>query len=618
MSETQRPSWLQRSSAAWPWILVACGGLAYANSFAVPFLFDDIPTIVENRDIRHLWPFWHLLYYTGNVDTGISGRPIANVSFAISHAFGGLSVAGYHAFNLAIHVGSALLVYGLVRRTLRVSRFQERFASSADAIGFAIALLWLVHPLQTKSVTFIVQRIESLAAFFYLLTLYALLRGATAASSKRWFQLAVLACLLGMGTKEIVVGAPIAAFLFDATFLAGSWREAVRVRGKLHALLASTWIVLIVLVLTTARIRVASEAASVVTPFEYLTTQCWAIAHYLRLVLWPSPLVFDYGMAGDGVPLVTEPAQIAMYAIPLALAFLCTVWGALKRRPWAFVAAIFFLVLAPSSSIVPIRQDVVAEHRMYLPLVSVLTLAVFAVVTGLDRVGRAALVAPAAMLVAIPLGWMTHERNRDYASEHTIWADTVAKRPKSARAQTNLGLALFAEGDVEGALAHHREAVRLRPDYSQAHHNLAAAMMHQQAFADAAVEYRQALALAPSAWESHLGLAEALLAQEEIEPAAKEFIEALRRNPELPDAYVRLAAIRQTQQRWSESADAYERALHWKQDDAGLFNQLGIVNAERGRFDQAANCFQRALQIQPTFEDARANLEHLKSMVPGR
>ncbi len=602
-----------------PWILLVAGLLAYANSFTVPFLFDDVPSIVDDPRIRHFWPIWHLFEYGGRADITVSGRPIATVSFALNYALGGLQAAGYHAFNLAIHIASSLLIFGIVRRTLRLPRLADQFAASAGVIGFAIALLWLVHPIETKAVTFLVQRVESLAAFFYVLTLYALLRGVTSESPRRWFALAIGACALGMGTKEIMASAPIAAFLFDAIFVAGSWRAAWKARGRVYTALAVTWAFLATLIYITVRLRIAIESASSVAPIDNLKTQSWAILHYLRLVVWPSPLIFDYGMVGDGVPLLVEPAQFLPYALPIALLLALTVRGVMKLQPWSFPAAAFFMILAPSSSVVPFRLDIVAEHRMYLPLAALFTFVVIGVAWILRNMRtRDPVLAIGALVLAVPLGWCTHLRNRDFASDVSIWTDTAEKLPGSARAQTNLGVALFDQAQYEAAIARHHEAIRLRPDYSEAYHNLASALMFLERPEEAEVQYRKALELVPNAWPSHLGLAEALLAQDKTDEAAESFVAALSRQPEIPSAYVRLGIIRQMQGRAEEAVRLYEEALRRTPNDATVLNQQGLAFGQLGRFDLAADRFGRALRIDPGFEAARGNLERARAAASGQ
>ena len=596
---------------AWaPWILAASALLAFANSFSVPFLFDDLQTIVGNPQVRAIWPPWHFVTDRLSKDIGTSGRPVGGLAFALSYALGGLRVAGWHVFNLAVHVSAALALFGIVRRTLRLPLLRERWAADADAVAFAISLLWVVHPLQTKSVTYVVQRLESLAGLLCLLTLYCALRGSTDGRPRRWFPAAVAASALAMGTKEIAFVAPLAVLLYDRTFLAGSFRSALRARGKLHAALASTWVVLAALIAASPRIRVAGEAFARVSPLDYAKTQCWAILHYLGLAAWPSKLTFDYGMAGDGVPMLARPAQYLPWAAAILGLLFVTLVGVWKNRGWGFLGVVFFLVLLPSSSFVPIAQEAVAEHRMYLPLAAVLTL----VVTGgfLALRSRASALVGIAAVLATAFGARTFARNRDYASDLAIWSDTVSKRPHSARAQTNLGLALYERGDLEAAAEHQREAIRLNPDYSEGHHGLALTLLAQERVAEAEAELRAALAISPQAYESRLALGEVLLRRGELVEAAEQFRLGLEVRPDLPHAHLRLGSLRHDAGALDEAIAHYRQALAYEPANVQALNLLGLALAEQGYHPAAAEMFRRALAIQPDFAEARANLERLR------
>ena len=158
-------------------LIVAATVAAYSNSFTGPMTFDDGKSIEDNPTIRRLWPLWRPLCPPAHGET-VTDRPLLNLSLAVNYACGGLDVWGYHAANLAIHLGSALLLFGVVRRTLRLPAMRNRWGESATAVALAVTLLWAVHPLQTESVTYIVQRAESLVGLLYLLVLYALIRGA--------------------------------------------------------------------------------------------------------------------------------------------------------------------------------------------------------------------------------------------------------------------------------------------------------------------------------------------------------------------------------------------------------------------------------------------------------
>ncbi len=149
---------------------------AYHNSLAGPFIFDDASWIKDNSNIQHLWPIWPVLFPSHA--TLVGGRPVVSLTLAINYALGGLNVWGYHALNLAIHVLAAWTLLGVIRRTLLLPRLRERFGSVATPLALAAVILWMVHPLQTESVTYIIQRTEALMGLLYLLTLYCFLRGA--------------------------------------------------------------------------------------------------------------------------------------------------------------------------------------------------------------------------------------------------------------------------------------------------------------------------------------------------------------------------------------------------------------------------------------------------------
>jgi hypothetical protein len=279
-----RADWVRLVSGA----ILAAGAIAvYSRTFSFPLLFDDKPAIVDNPTIRH----WSTAFWAP-YDTGAAGRPIVNLSLAINYAISGESVWSYHALNLAIHILAGLLLFGIVRRTLAL-----RADPASSLIGFSTALLWTLHPLQTESVTFIIQRTEALMGLFYLLTLYCFIRGSEADThfQRRWFALSVATCLLGMATKEVMVSAPLLVLLYDRTFVGGSFRSAWQRRRALYFGLACTWVLLAALMVSSHKRGGTVGFGLGVTPWDYVVTQCRAIVVYLKLSVWPYPLVVDYG-----------------------------------------------------------------------------------------------------------------------------------------------------------------------------------------------------------------------------------------------------------------------------------------------------------------------------------
>jgi hypothetical protein len=252
---------------------------------------------------------------------------------------------------------------------LRQPRLSGRFAQAATGIALAAALIWTIHPLQTESVTYIVQRAESIMGLFYLLTLYCVIRGAGSARPMAWYVLAVLACLLGMASKEVMATAPLVVLLYDRTFLSGTFQGALRRRWPLYVALTCTWGLLAYLVAGSTDRGGSAGFGLSVTVWQYALTQLGVITHYLGLAFWPAGLVFDYGW-----PIASSVGQILPGAIVISLLLAGTIWALIRYPAAGFLGACFFLILAPTSSFVPVT-DAAFEHRMYLPLAAVTSFA---------------------------------------------------------------------------------------------------------------------------------------------------------------------------------------------------------------------------------------------------
>ncbi len=469
-------------------LLVLAGLLAYVNSLSGPFVLDDESSIPNNPTIQHGWLAALSPPANGEV---VTGRPLVNLTFAANFQFdqwrqgNGLTVGGYHAVNLAIHLLAGLALFGLVRRTLELPALRERFAGRALAVAFMATLLWLLHPLQTESVTYIAQRAESLVGLLYLLTFYCFVRGVEAPGRISWLFLSLTSCLLGVFSKEVIVTAPLLVLLFDRAFVAGSFAAAWRARKNYYLGLAATWLPLAGLVAAAGGRGGSAGFIAGAAPARYLLTQMRAIVLYLQLSVWPRPLVFDYGSQLTG-----SLAEAAPYLLIVAALLAGTVYLLWRQPKLGFLAAWFFIVLAPSSSFVPIMTETMAEHRMYLPLAAVTVL----VTLGLNLLsGQRALLAAGAALAAL-LGGETVARNDDYQSAARLWSDTVAKSPANARAHENYGAALLGENQLADATAEFQKAIALQPVYPEAESNLGSALARQGQVAAAVPHFAKAAA----------------------------------------------------------------------------------------------------------------------------
>lgn len=560
---TASPKWLGL-------LLVVAGAAVYCNSLDGVFLFDDLPNIVERERIRSLLPVGPLL---------AARRPVVELSLAVNYALGGLDPRGYHIGNIVIHILAGLTLFGVVRRTLLLKRngVTSRNASGREmppvmgkeaerdngafgnGFAFTVALLWLVHPLQTESVTYLVQRAESLMGLFYLATLYCVIRGAQAPQPLVWYTAAVASCALGMGSKGVMVTAPLLMLLYDRVFLADSVRDVFRRRWGLHAALSATWLILWICGIATSVFDTSNEISRAgfgfqgISPVDYLLTQPGVILYYLRLAVWPHPLCLDYAW-----PVADSAVAIAGSALVIGLLGAAVVWAFRRAPSIGFAGAWYFLILAPTSSFIPIR-DPLFEHRMYLPLAGMIVAAAAMGHWALKRLTDARrlssrthvrIASGLVLLIAVALGTTTIRRNLDYRSQFGMWMDIADKRPNNARAQVNLASELLRYPDrLDDVIAHVQRALRIDPTIAVAHENLGKALFRQGRVGEAIESLRRAAALSPKLAGPHFGLAVALDTAGRLSEAVESYRTVLRLQPDHPDVQRALAHALARQQR---------------------------------------------------------------------
>ncbi len=566
--------------------------LAYANSLTGPFVFDDLRGIVNNESIRKLWPLNDALNPPMHA-TGAGGRPIVNLSLAVNYAIGGLDVRGYHVFNMMVHGLVALVLMGFVRRTLMRPVLSQKFAGASLPLSFAVALLWALHPLQTESVTCVIQRSESLGGLFYLLTLYAFVRSIEGEKVRCWQIICVGVCLIGMATKEFIATVPVIALLYDRTFVAGTFKVAWQQRWRFYCGLMSTWLLLAYLVIVNE-----SRAGMVgfglgMSSWDYALTQCRAIVMYLKLSLWPSPLVLDYGSE-----VVTGLGEVWLQGV-LLLVLVVATFVALVRKPvLGFVAFTFFSILAPSSSFIPLTTQTIAEHRMYLPLAGVLVLVVLGFYA---RLGKR--VIPYAVALAVIAGIATAYRNQDYRTTTSIWSDTVEKSPDNPRARLNLGSSFSAEGRLEAALREFKAALRLDPQSAITVYNIGNVYLRMERFEEATKHYTQAIELDPDYGMAHYGLGCVLISMGRIEDSLAHFERAKELVPNNPTVLHSFASSLAHIGRLEEAMEHYDQVISLKPNDPVVHSEIGILLFKLKRYTEALPYFETALRINP--RDAR-------------
>ncbi len=578
--------------------IVLLGSLAYANSLAGAFVFDDQVSIVENPDIRHVWSVASLRSASG--ESPVLGRPLVTLTFAINYAIGGLNVGGYHVGNIGIHILCALVLFGLIRRL-----------SDSIAFAFACASLWMVHPLNTETIDYVSQRTESMMGLFYLLTIYASVRAHAAARPTRWLAAAVFSSVLGMASKQSMVTVPLAVVLVDRVFFFESLREAFRRRWRFYTAVAASCLVIVVTLLVSPPAH-SVGLSSGVSPWIYLLNQSLMITRYLQVAVWPRGLVADYGL----------PRVLALTDVLPQMLFIATLLAltaaALRYRPkLGFLGAWFFLTLAVTSSVAPIATEVGAERRMYLPLAAVVVLAVslFEWVSSQVRTTRLA-PTPRTVAIACVGVWAavaatfvagTVARNREYSSALQL-ARTVIDRWPTGHARHVLGTELLKVGRRDEAMAVLREAVR---DDPRSHYTLGFALFEDGRFAEARELLQEFVRLEPlllEAVNARSLIGRTWFTDGQLDAAAEQFALALAMQPSFPDARLGLGEVRFAQQRYADAIGEYRAYLSGNGTSDGVWINLGVSLLRTGQIDDAISAFRRAAELNPQSGSAQRNL----------
>ncbi len=636
---------------------------AYSNSLSGPFVFDDLPNIQDNQSLQ-----WTSLSWSGVQravrESHLPGRPIANLSFALNYYFGQHNVWGYHAVNVGIHLLTALVVYLLALATLkRVPARGDRGLrpSVAHWVALTAALIFASHPIQTQAVTYIVQRMTSLCALFYLAALLLYIYGRTAeAPRRRWGLWAgSFACWgLALGSKEIAATLPLTILLYEWYFFQDLSAVWVKKNAK-FGLLA------LALLGVAAWAYLGDQPMSrLLAAYSYrdftlsgrLLTQPRVVMLYLSLLVFPHPsqlnLTHHVVTSQSLVAPITTVLSMAGIVGLMALA----IYLARRHRIASFCLLWFFLHLVIESSVIAL--EMVFEHRLYLPMFGFSLLVAWLLFALAGAGSRWAVGVATVICLLLAVG--TVQRNRVWQDSLTLWSDVVAKSPLDARGHYNRGSVLQDLGRFAEAMTHYQKALWIEPDFAGAHYNWGTALHDLGRFAEAMTHYQKALRIEPDLFEAHNNWGAALLSLASFEEAATHFQKALRIEPDSAEAHYGWGVALQGLGSFEEAVTHYQEALwikpgyteahndlawlratcpdatsreggqalaHAKRalelagdDNAAIFETLSAAYAELGDFDNAVRWQEKAVQMasDPTKDVMAARLELYEQGQPYR
>jgi len=563
----------------WLAVIWLTGLLAYSNTFSSPMVFDDFVQIVANPavhsfDLPTLW--WQF-----------PTRIIPYLTLAANYSTGQLDVFGYHVVNLVVHLATAGLVYLLTYLLAGLTDLRKH----SYLIAGAAALLFVSHPVQTQAVTYIVQRIASVAAMFYVLGLVLYIQARKLGGFNWLYVAAILAVVLGMFSKEIAFTMPIAIIMIEVFFFQKfssgmSWLSYKRLLTRMLPIAMLMLIIPATLWVRQPRIVELStmferEAARSITAGttdisrgQYLLTEFNVVRTYLRLMVLPvqQNLDYDYPLASSLWNARTMASLLLLLAI-----FGFGAWLYPRNRLASFGIIFFFLAVSVESSFIPIR-DVIFEHRLYLPSVgfSLAVAAGFAYLLKRFPLYNKQLLT-GGILVILVLSGGTFVRNKVWASELSLWQDVVNKSPDKARPHSNLGAAYVKLGEMSLAAEHLERAIEVDSEYAEAYNNLGLIKTKEGDLEEASELFTKSIHISPNYAHAVNNLGVALLKRGLLEPAVSELERAVRINSNYLDARV----------------------------------NLGVAYVEQGKMNLAEEQFRKVLEIDPVHVKAQLGLKIL-------
>ncbi|MBL7205217.1 MAG: tetratricopeptide repeat protein [Desulfobacteraceae bacterium] len=634
--------------------------IIYSNIYQSPFVFDDRPGIQENLDISNVANYLC-------IDRLLKPRDIVNLTFALNYRFGKLNVFGYHLVNVLIHVINGFLVYFLAltifRRVFRLGAEKcdnpakkdlKREATSTKLkdnfnhqlaiplMSLVAALIFVAHPIQTQAVTYTVQRCASMAAMFYLASVFFYLKariiqqragdggqrtevsgrreehggqrpegrgqrsewiGALSFRLSAFFGLSIVCGMLAFLSKQNTASLPGVILLVEYLLIDRTW-EGWKRKIPWFVAVFTLWAVFVLYIAgffsggiegrgLLEDVSDLMQETEYVSRWSYLCTQFNVLVIYIRLLFLPIGQNLDYvyrfnNTFFDGYT-------------PLAFAFLVGViaigiWNIRKRPVISFGIFWFFITLSVESTLIPI-QDAIFEHRLYLPMFGFALTISYLVFHFLSRRLSWAIVVSA--IIIMSLGTATYLRNMKWKDGITLWTDVLSESPQNTRAKNNLANLLVTQGRHKEAIKYYSDVLRVEPSYMDAHVNLANVLAIQGNFDAAIQHYTAALQINPRSEKVHYNLGNALVDQGREKVAIRHFLYALSIRPGFAEAHCKLGNILIKLGDQNRAIGHFLEALRIKPYYAEAYNSLGIALVYQGKLEEAILRFREALSINP-------------------
>jgi len=610
-------------------LLVIVSLALFANTFSNPFIWDDKDLILDHAYIKDpgYIPFLFTPQYWNHYSPSVKGqyRPVRAVTFALDYFLWKENPFGYHLTNVAVHTLNTVLAYFFLfwivssdrsDRNGRNSRKEEPQDNAPSwrqlaGIPFLAAVLFAAHPIHTESITWIKNRSDLFALFFFLVSLFFFVRYAGSADAHRSrsaYPLSVIFFACALLSKETAVVFPLVLAAFDVFFLRKDVRKAAMGALPFFAVFLSY----LVFKATALRGYGLSANLSGITPLSHILTVFKTIGYYLTLLAAPYNLKAERLM--DLSHSFREPDVLFSM---LSVALLVTIAIAAFRRSkvLSFALLWIFITLLPVSNILFLSSRPIAEQRLYIPsLGSCMILALIMRKTASleirpipkDITRSLVLLFSCALLASY--AFTTVMRNRDWSDPVTFWLKTAESSPMSGRAYYNLGVAQEESGNHLDAIDAYRKSITLDPAYLPSYNNLGSSFREIGKYEDAVAMYKKVIEIDPHFAESYNNLGVISFESGKDEEAVELYKRAIENDPDYADAYYNLGIAYVRMGKRDEAIASLLKAIDTDPTNAEAYNALGNAYKAAERYKEAASSFLKAIKVDENFAKAYNDL----------
>jgi protein O-mannosyl-transferase len=594
-------------------IIVLLGSIVYSNSFNCAFQFDDLPNIVNNpalhslKDVHAWWNF-------------VPTRPLGNLTFVLNYHFNQLDVRYYHFVNLLIHLINACLIAWFTLLIFSSPSMKgHKIIEYKKYLALFTALLFVSHPLATQSVTYIVQRLASMAAMFYFFSIILYMKARL--SDKGIITKYLLYCgclisgLLGILTKENAYTLPFAILMVEFFFLRKK-KLSIDLKDYRLYLFIAGFIGIIVIILLKFSLKIFNSIPPeqgntfTVTAFSYLLTQFSVMLKYIQLLILPinQNLDYDYAISTGFFEIRTLFSFIILLGLIILAIFLYK-----KHRMISFGIFWFFLTLSVEASFIPI-PNLIFEHRTYLPSFGFF-LILSSVIYILLWKKYKYLAVSILIIIIISNSFMTYERNKIWKDDLSLWSDVVSKSPNKARPIVNLALAYANRGQINVALTDNSKAIKVSPNYSLAYYNRGLNYKELGKWDKSIADLSKAIQIDPKYVDAYFNRGVVYGSLGKWDKAIADYSMGIKIDPKNADLYSSRGIAYGNMGQWDKSIAEYSRAIEIELLNADAYSNRGAAYSNLGQWDKAIIDFTKAIEINPKHDAAYQNRGFAYSML---